>query len=82
MTSFVTASYFVFWFLLIKGKRFHGSTVGLVTDMTVVFGIFPSETVIFVLTRTLTLTTLTCLGQGASILQGLLHIMLFYVFSL
>lgn len=55
-------------------------TVGLVTGKTVVFGISPGETILFVLT--MTLTTLTYLGQRTSVLQGLLHLALFGVFSL
>ncbi|KQV27336.1 calcium:proton antiporter [Rhizobium sp. Root1204] len=55
-------------------------TVGLVTGKTVVFGISPTETVLFALT--VGLTAMTYLGRRTSITQGLLHLMVFAVFTL
>lgn len=54
--------------------------VGLVTGKTVVFGISPTETVLFALT--VGLTAMTYLGRRTSITQGLLHLMVFAVFTL
>jgi Ca2+:H+ antiporter len=54
--------------------------VGLVTGKTVVFGISPTETVLFGLT--VGLTAMTYLGRRTSITQGLLHLMVFAVFTL
>lgn len=54
--------------------------VGLVTGKTVVFGISPTETVLFALT--VGLTAMTYLGRRTSITQGLLHLMVFAVFAL
>lgn len=53
--------------------------VGLVTGKTVVLGITPTETVLLLLT--IGLTALTFLGQRTSAVQGLMHLMLFAVFS-
>jgi len=53
--------------------------VGLVTGRTVVLGITPTETVLLLLT--IGLTALTFLGQRTSAVQGLMHLMLFAVFS-
>ncbi|MBB3808699.1 calcium:proton antiporter [Pseudochelatococcus contaminans] len=52
--------------------------VGLATGKTVILGISPGETILFALT--MTVTTLTYLGQRTSALQGLLHLTLFCVF--
>jgi Ca2+:H+ antiporter len=54
--------------------------VGLVTGKTVIFGISPTETVLFGLT--VGLTAMTYLGRRTSITQGLLHLMVFAVFTL
>lgn len=54
--------------------------VGLATGKTVVFGISPTETVLFGLT--VGLTAMTYLGRRTSITQGLLHLMVFAVFTL
>ncbi|GAA4131436.1 calcium:proton antiporter [Aminobacter aganoensis] len=53
--------------------------VGLVTGKTVVLGITPTETVLLLLT--IGLTAFTFLGQRTSAVQGLMHLMLFAVFS-
>ena len=53
--------------------------VGLATGKTVVFGISPTETVLFGLT--VGLTAMTYLGRRTSITQGLLHLMVFAVFT-
>lgn len=53
--------------------------VGLATGKTVVLGITPTETVLLLLT--IGLTALTFLGQRTSAVQGLMHLMLFAVFS-
>ncbi|NWJ26079.1 calcium:proton antiporter [Rhizobium sp. RM] len=55
-------------------------TVGLMTGKTVVFGISAVETVLLALT--IGLTTLTYLGHRTSATQGMLHILLFFVFGL
>lgn len=54
--------------------------VGLFNGKTVIFGISPTETILFALT--IALTTLTYLGRRTSATQGLLHLMLFAVFGL
>lgn len=53
--------------------------VGLATGKTVIFGISPAETVLFGLT--VGLTAMTYLGRRTSITQGLLHLMVFAVFT-
>lgn len=53
--------------------------VGLITGKTVVFGISATETVLLMLT--IALSTLTFLGQRTTPVQGLMHLMLFVVFS-
>ncbi|EBW2353147.1 calcium:proton antiporter, partial [Salmonella enterica subsp. enterica serovar Enteritidis] len=55
-------------------------TVGLLTGKKVVLGISPTETTLFALT--IALTTLTYLGRRTSATQGLLHLMLFCVYTL
>lgn len=53
--------------------------VGIVTGKTVVLGISATETVLLFLT--IGLTAFTFLGQRTSAVQGLMHLMLFAVFS-
>lgn len=54
--------------------------IGLLTGKTVIFGISPTETVLFVLT--VGLSAFTYLGQKTTAIQGFLHLVLFAVFTL
>ncbi|MGU3575609.1 calcium:proton antiporter [Brucellaceae bacterium C25G] len=55
-------------------------TIGLLTGKTVVFGISATETVLFALT--VSLSAFSYLGQKTTAVQGLLHLVLFAVFTL